>query len=267
MKHLRIIKMCEYINQKEQVSFEDLQRVFNVSLNTIRKDVALLIADGKANKIYGGVCAKENHVNSITYNQLAVDNVIAKDYICSLVAKLINNGDTIFIDSGNTVRNIFKFLQNKRNITIVTHNVYLMYDGMEYDTVNMFALGGMLNRKTASFVGNAAINRLETLNINKAFICASGISNTGNVSNLIVAETSIKKQAMMRSATNYLLVDSSKFGEISLNIFANAKEFDYIITEKTPPQEYIDYFNYNNINCIYSFSDLKGDKWNYSWNY
>ncbi len=267
MRHLRILRMCEYINQKEHVSFEDLQREFNVSINTVRRDTAQLIADGKVNKIYGGVCAKERSASSVTYNQRAVANVIAKDYICSIVAKLIKNGDTVFIDSGTTIRNIFKFLKHKRNITIITHNVHIVCDAMDYDNINIFALGGLLNRKTASVIGNSFFHTMEPFNINKAFLCASGISSNGKVSNPIISEMGIKQQAIKRSITNYLLVDSSKFGEVSLNNFANAREFDYIITEKAPPQEYIDFFENNGINCIYSLSDLEDNKWNYSSNY
>lgn len=69
MKHTRIMQICEYVYQHDTVSLEQLQKQFNVSMNTIRRDVAQLVAEGKIQKIYGGVCIKENTGRLVPFTQ------------------------------------------------------------------------------------------------------------------------------------------------------------------------------------------------------
>lgn len=264
MKQSRMVEMYNYICTKERVSLDELQHQFHVSLNTVRRDIARLSKEGKINKIYGGVCAKNNYAHVVSYTERTHENENAKERICAIVGTLIDNGDTIFIDSGTTVSHLLHFLADKINVTIITHNVHLIYDALQYQyqNINVIALCGVLNRKAGCVTSNSAVKHLESMNIDKAFICASGIALDGSILNVVAYESDIKRQAISRSSHRYLLVDHSKFGKPALDTFAKVSDFDYIVTEKAPPPDYIHYFKHNDENHIHLLFDIEGAKWN-----
>jgi len=242
VKHTRIMHICEYVYQHDIVSLEQLQKEFGVSMNTIRRDVAQLVAEGKIQKIYGGVCIKENTGRLVPFAQRSAKNPSAKESIAYHAAQLVNDLDTIFLDSGTTTLNMLKHLRERKNVTVITYNVYAIFEALPMENLRVIALPGQLNRETCSFVGNAAIKALESFNIDKAFMAATGLSIQTQVTNSSMGESEIKSKAMQKSLKSYLLLDSSKFDRVSMNTYAQISDFTAVLTEAVPPPAYTGYF-------------------------
>lgn len=253
MKLKRIQKIEEYILDNKTVTLDQLANIFNVSKNTIRRDVSELVEKGTIKKVYGGVSVNSNPL--IPFDKRQIKNSHPKSLIAKKAAELINDGDIIFVDSGTTTVNLAYFLKDKKNITIITNNLNFINKCIKYDNINIISTGGSLVRNTNSFVGIDTLNLLKKYNINKAFMASTGISLTNGVTNGSPQEAEIKKLVISKSNLVYVLIDYSKFGTSSLMTYCSIGDIDYLITDKVPPEEYIEFINKNDVNLIIAQDD------------
>ncbi len=238
MKNIRLEQMERYIIQKDSVSMEDLQAHFDTSMNTVRRDVALLMKKGTIEKVYGGVCARK--AEQLTpFDARTIKHPEAKTLIGRRAAELVEDGDTIFLDSGTTTLHVVQNLAKKQNITIITYNLHAIMAAVPYPNLTIISLPGQLHRKTSSFTGLETARFLKAYNIKTAFMAATGLSLSGGVTNASPLEYELKITAMERSAKSYLLLDSHKFGQTALMTYAQLSGFAGVITEAEPAQEYV----------------------------
>ena len=248
MKTHRIKNVEEYILKNESVSLDKLCDVFKVSKNTIRRDIKELLEKRKIKKIYGGVTINQKKL--VPFEERNIKKHAEKKAAAGIAAEYINDGDIIFIDSGTTTMWLIDYLKNMNNITILTNNLSAIVSALPYPNLNIISLGGTLKRKTNSFVGNSTSLVLKDYNISKAFMAATGISIARGATNSSVEEYELKKLIVEKSDEIFLLVDSSKFDIISLMTYSPLENLDYIITNKTPPKKYTDFFRKNKINLL-----------------
>lgn len=231
MKSFRLRRMEQYILEKENVSMEELCEEFDVSMNTIRLDVAALVKKGSIKKVYGGVCS--NRQNSLVpFEERKMRNSDMKKAVCRAVADLVEDGDIIYIDSGTTTMYLTDYLDKHKNVTVLTNNLNVIMRAVPYENIQVICLPGILERKTNSFVSAETGKILERYNIKKAIFSATGVTESGDVTNSSSLEYEIKREAMRNSEKKYLLLDSSKFGKSALLTFAHVADMDQIITDE-----------------------------------
>lgn len=246
MRSKRIDLVENYIINHKTVSLDKLCEVFDVSKNTIRRDLSVLVEKGTIKKVYGGVTINENQ-ELVSFEERNFKNSNSKILIGKAAAEFIEDGDTIFLDSGTTTVNIIDFLKDKKDITIFTNNVTAICKAMHYSNLSIICLSGILNRKTQSFTGLHSTDILKSYNINKCFMTCTGISIKRGVTNSTKEEFKIKKTAITRSAECFLLADSSKFDHVSLMTYCEIDDLDYIVTDKEPNEKFVQYFEDKNI--------------------
>ncbi|OBR90645.1 glucitol operon repressor [Clostridium ragsdalei P11] len=250
MKSKRINQIEEYVLNKNTVTLDTLTDVFNVSKNTIRRDIQELIKRGNIKKVYGGVASNSKLLSPFNENQ--IKNTYTNGLIAKAASRFVKDGDIIFIDSGTTTLNMGDFLKDKNNLTIVTNNLNFIINCLKYTNLNIISTGGTLNRKTNSFSGIDSLNLLKNYNINKAFMNATGISLTNGVTNSSPLESEIKKIAVKKSSEVFILADYSKFDICSLVTYCNLDDIDYLITDKFPPEAYNQLIEKSSIELIVS---------------
>jgi DeoR family myo-inositol catabolism operon transcriptional repressor len=256
MKSYRISRMEQYIIDKEHVSMEELCRVFDISINTCRLDVAELCSKGTIKKVYGGVSSiKENSL--IPFEQRKMTNSNIKKEIGREAAEIVEDGDIIFIDSGSTTMYILDYLTDKKNVTVITNNLNAIVRGVQLPDVQIFCLPGTLDRRTNSFVTSDTAKTLARFNIKKAFIATAGISELGDVSNSSPLEFEVKRAAMAHSAKKYLVADSSKYGKSSLLNFTTLGEMDAFFTDDAIDRKAAIYCEQNKVRLV---TACKGEK-------
>ncbi len=236
MRTTRIEEIREYIYKHKAVTLDNLCEVFQVSKNTIRRDIDELLEDPNIKKIYGGVTVEE--VKSfISFDKRNISNLDLKQLIAKKAADLVEENDIIFIDSGTTTFHMIEYIKNTKNLTILTNSIEVIMRSVPYSNINVISLSGVLNRETLSFTGIGSAEVLSKYNLSKAFLAATGISIIGGATNSFPSETEIKQAALQKSQKNYILADHTKFNEVSLMTFSNLENIDSIITDKLPGQE------------------------------
>lgn len=246
MKSFRLRRMEQYVLEKENVSMEELCREFDISMNTARLDVAQLVNKGTIRKVYGGVCS--NRQNSLVpFEERKTKNNESKRAICRAAAELVEDGDIIYIDSGTTAMYLVDFLENRKNITILTHNLNAIMRALPMPDLQIICLPGTLERKTNSFVSADTGRVLERYNIQKAFLAAAGVTANGDVTNSSPLEFEVKRAALENSGHVYLLIDSSKFGKSSLLTYASIADMEKVIADEDADKLLVELCAQNNV--------------------
>lgn len=238
MRNDRLTEMGKVIAQSGTVSMTELCDLFHVSMNTVRRDVAELRRRGDVEKVYGGVCAVENSGNVLrpfAERQNIAD--AAKRAICREAAKLLEDGDVVFVDSGTTMVHLVDNLANRKELTIITNNLALVQQAILYDNLRIIVLPGQLRRKTNSLTGMETVRALRQYNIRKAFLAATG-STCAGVTNSSPQEYEIKRTALECSAERVLLLCKEKFGHAGLMTYADFRDFQYIVSDQPLDEPY-----------------------------
>ena len=247
MKVSRLNSIEQYVISRETVSIDELCEVFGVSKNTIRRDLNELEMRGHITKVYGGVTATVPSGAVPTPIRSSL-NTVDKSLIGRLAAEEVEDGDTIFIDSGTTTLCLLRFLVAKKRITIITHSLGALSEASKYDNLNIISLGGIY---TDSFVGLSAIEALSSMRINKAFMGATGVSLTAGMTNTTFLEAEIKRAVVHRADSIYGMADSSKIGREAIVTFCHLKDLTAFITDREPPKEYVDLCRQENVKLRY----------------
>ena len=231
MKSFRLRRMEQYILEKENVSMEELCTEFDVSMNTVRLDVATLVKKGSIKKVYGGVCS--NHQNGLVpFEERKMKNSERKKAVCRVAAALVEDGDIIYVDSGTTTMYLADYLDQHKNVTILTNNLNVIMRAVPYENIQVICLPGILERKTNSFVSAETGKILARYNIKKAIFAATGVTENGDVTNSSSLEYEIKREAMRNSEKKYLLLDSTKYGKSALLTYAHLGDMDKVIVDE-----------------------------------
>ncbi|KMY48595.1 DeoR/GlpR family DNA-binding transcription regulator [Peribacillus loiseleuriae] len=247
IKVKRINLIRDYIFEHQTVSFDELVNVFNVSKNTIRRDIQLLVESGDIKKVYGGVAV--NHSTLVSFTDRITRNQQQKVIIAQSAAQYVEDGDIIFIDSGTTTLEMFEFLKTKE-LTIITNNLDFIINSLPFENLNVISTGGMLERKTKSFAILKKMDLLMAYNINKAFMASTGISITNGVTNSSPLENEIKQTVVERSSEVYLLVDHFKFDKSAVMTYCTLDKIDYLITDTLPDETYQEFAKSNGIHLV-----------------
>ncbi|MDQ0199394.1 DeoR/GlpR family DNA-binding transcription regulator [Neobacillus ginsengisoli] len=247
IKEKRIKKIQEYVIEHQSASLDELVTVFDVSKNTIRRDVQELVDRGELKKVYGGVSVVHKKLES--FQERRVRNQERKELIAKKAASYVEDGDFIFIDSGTTTIEMLEYLKDKQ-LTVFTNNIDFIVGSLPFEKLSVITIGGMLERKTKSFVNPRNMDFLKDYNIKKAFMASTGISLSNGVTNASPLESELKKIVVNRSAEVYLLVDHDKFDKYGLMTYCGFDEIDYIVTDKLPNETYQEYAMKNGIQLV-----------------
>ncbi|MBI1224581.1 MAG: DeoR family transcriptional regulator [Bacteroidetes bacterium] len=222
-------KIVNFVEEKGEASVKELSDHTNASEATIRRDLIQMAEAGLIFRTHGGAM-KLSLVNpTFTFAQKAARNLDKKDYLCSLAAKEINDGDTIFMDCGSTVFSLCPFLKNKQ-IKIITNSLPVIYE-LTGTKVSINLIGGEFDTERQAAHGSMAVEHIRRYHADKAFIGTDGFSVEEGLSANSEREAEISLAMIDRAKTVYLLCDSAKINKKAYFQFATLKQVDTLVTD------------------------------------
>lgn len=243
--------LLKLIKEKGIISYEELAKETFCSESTVRRDINEMANQGLITKIYGGASVNESTSNESSTLIRQTENTNKKRIIAEHAIKLLKDGASMFLDSSTTSAQLIPLLKDFRRSFVVTNSLDNAILLSNNTTLDVFVIGGSLQRRTNSLGGVTSSDLINSFNCDFAFISCKGIDNNGNITDASF-ETQKAKQLMVKSAKkSVLLVDSSKFDSTYLLTTLSIKDIDIIITDKMPSQEFISLCNSNNIELIY----------------
>lgn len=249
MKTKRINEIEKYVKENESATIDELSNEFNISINTVRRDINELEQRGTIEKVYGGVRAKKE--NLINFTQRSTSHAKEKRIIAEKAASFIEENDVVFIDSGTTTIAVLDFLDPKLRCTVITNSLDIIERIVSFPNVTLFVVGSLFRKQTRSFVTMSAEKIVMHLNVNKAFMAATGVSIKNGVTNSSQEEYWIKKEVSETASQVFLLVDNSKFERAALLTYSNFDNVSYVVTDQEPNKAYLKFFDEKDIRVIY----------------
>ena len=243
MRTKRIDLIEKYITEHKTVSLDTLCEVFQVSKNTIRRDVGQLVTDGSVKKVYGGVSAVGSGSEFQTLTTFTDRNLILakeKNAMCRHAATMIEDNDIIFIDSGTSTQALIDYIAHKHCV-IITNSLQVSCRALPYPNLTIISLPGKLNRDTLSFAGSESEQYLGSYNITKAFMSCTGVSIENGLTNATMEEYLIKKTIVNNCRNVILMADHTKFGKFTLRTYCSLSDIHQIVTDQMPDAEISDY--------------------------
>ncbi len=258
MRVQRLEAIAAYIQKEGSVSIQQLCEEFQVSVNTIRRDLDALVQEGAVKKVYGGVVAAGRTEDASTpltreLMDFQVRNrecLNEKQKIGRKAAEFVQHGDTIFLDSGSTTLQMIPYLAEKKNVTIITYSIPAIAELVNYPQIHTIALPGVVLGRTASLVGHATCVALAQFNCVKAFMGCTGLSLSRQLTNATFEEFEVKQVALRHSKLHYLLADHEKFDHAALMSYGEIGAMDYLITDQLPTEAYQQYFDEQQVTVI-----------------
>jgi DeoR family transcriptional regulator of aga operon len=232
----RRFKILDIINSQGQVAVNELSNFFHVSEVTIRNDLSHLEGKGLLIKTRGGALKIQSVGIDQHLNEKAKINSKDKQAIGKKAADIINDNDTILIDSGTTTVEIAKNLAGKKNLTVLT-NALNIASQLINDEIKVILLGGMLRSNSLSLVGPIAEKSIKNFYCDKCFIGVDGIDSTSGIYTPIPEEANLNKLMIEISKEIIVVTDSSKFKRKSFGFIAPISKINMIITDSKIPED------------------------------
>ncbi|MEM3658556.1 MAG: DeoR/GlpR family DNA-binding transcription regulator, partial [Candidatus Hadarchaeum sp.] len=224
----------------------------SVSPMTIRNDLAALARKGLIEKVHGGAVVKEPIAAEPSYYEKATRNLEEKRRIGCKAAEMIEEGMAVFIGNGTTTMEIVRALKEKPvpNIRVFTNALTHAVELAEIPGIEVYIIGGRLRNISYALVGPLAQRSLEGIYFDLAFLGANGISipHGATIPSLEEAETA---QAIVKRAQRVaLVIDHTKFNIVMHSQVVNFAEISIVVTDMSPPPEYMQLFSDLGINLI-----------------
>jgi len=243
--------ILEKLQEDKKVVVSELSKQFNVSEETIRRDLDKLDKDGVCVKSYGGAVINESTNIDMPFNIRKKRNVEGKKKIAELVAGLINDGDHIILDASTTAVFIAKAIKHKQNLTVITNSIEIMIELSDVSDWTIISSGGSMKEGYLALLGPKAIEGLSSYNVEKAFISCKGIDLDKGITDGNEQFSQVKQTMLKSSKTCVLAVDSSKFSTVAFSQICTLDQLNMVVTDKKPSEAWLGYFDKVGVKCIY----------------
>jgi DeoR/GlpR family transcriptional regulator of sugar metabolism len=225
-------RILEWLQEEGSARVRDLSDVLGVSEATIRQDLERLEGEGHIVREHGGayLSSVPQQVRSMDLHHLV--NMTAKRRIGAAAARLVNDHETIILDSGSTTTEIATNLGDRQNLNVITNalNIALTIGALPSCTVLM--PGGQFKAPTLSLSGERSAAFFEGLYAEKLFLATAALSLDVGLTYPSIADLYVK-QAMINVASRvYLVADSTKIGRVSLSRLVGLDAIHTLITDE-----------------------------------
>jgi len=233
--------ILEMLEQKGEVQLQHLKEFFpEVSLMTLRRDLTNLENEGCLIRTHGGAVSARKvaafNGEEDAYARRASENIEAKLKIAGKAVPLMERGRSVYFDAGSTIMCLARQLPDD-SFNIVTSGANIALEILKKQRTSVITLGGFVNRNTLSVSGPSAVSLLDAINIDIAFMSASGFSIDSGLTVSNVHECELKRKVVNRSKKVVLLLDTGKINRNMTFTYANLEDIDIWVAEKTPPAD------------------------------
>ena len=234
-----------------KVIVSDLSTEFNVTEETIRRDLEKLDKEGLAKKTYGGAIVLDSHGADLPFNVRKRVNANLKENIAQKIADLIRDGDSIILDSSTTAISVTKYIKNRENLTLITNSVEILLELSDKSGWKILSTGGKLKNGSLALVGASAEQMIRDYHVHIAVCSSKGIDMNMGISDSNEEDATMKKAIFSSADRKILAIDSTKFNRRSFVKVFSVSDVDTVVTDEKPSDEWIEFFEKNQVELIY----------------
>ncbi len=224
-------KILELLRTNQKVSVNELASLFSVSRPTIRTYLRSMELNGHLIRTHGGAIQKSKAGFELNTQQKRIVNLDEKRRIAQTALSMVENGDTIMLDTGTTTMELAKILHNKKNIKVVTNDIEIARMLEDIETCETILIGGIIRKGFHCTVGLQGVDACSQLSVDKAFMASNSFSREKGATTPDLLQAEIKKAMLSIAGKVILLCDSSKIGKVSFARFASVEQIHVLVTD------------------------------------
>lgn len=230
----RRIKILEVLKTHGQVNVNDLSESLGVTGVTIRNDLAQLEKKRVLIRARGGAIKLEQNFIDEDYplSDKQKKHLFEKREIGKRAAELIEESNTIIIDSGSTTYELAKNLKKFNDLTVITNALNVAILLAEYKNINVIVPGGMLKKNSLSLVGILAERGFKDYFCDKLFLGVDGFDLDFGISTPNLEEAHLNQIMIEISKEVIVITDSSKFQRRGFAFIAPVNKINTVVTDK-----------------------------------
>ena len=239
LAHQRQEEIVQEVHAKGSVLVKELAKKYNVTEDSIRKDLAILQKQGLLKKTYGGAVKIKNRMHDVYVSERLGKNMEQKQVLANKAYECIQDGDMIFLENSTTNIELARLIfQTKRNITVVTNMIEILMLATHTSYDKFVFIGGNLNPEKDAFIGAVTNEQIEKYHFDKAFVSTVAVDLASErVYNNDVEGALTKKTVIASSARSYLLLESKKLEMEGGYEFALLDQFTKVILDNQPEEK------------------------------
>lgn len=223
-------QIVDMLQRNPQIRIDELAKRLGVSVVTIRRDLQYLEEKKQITRFYGGAAVSKEAAGYVD------DVTIYRELIAKYAATLVDDGDTIFINTSSNALDIIRYIKG-RHVTVITNNGRAISQE-KAEGVDLILTGGEVRHPKEALVGDFATRNLQNIFAKKAFVGCAGISAATGMSTEIANEVNVNR-LMIEHTTQavYLLADHTKVGHNSSFTSCGIDMVKHLITDEQASEE------------------------------
>ena len=230
----RLDMIRKAVKSERRVVVADLSRLFDVTEETIRRDLDKLEEEGLVARTYGGaVLNADSSAERIEFLRRAETHPEEKRVIASLAARVIPQTATIAADASSTVVETLQALKKRAGLTVLTYSVRAISQPEDTE-IRFISSGGLVDKSTYAFTGPMAQKTIGSYRTEIVMISCKALNMDGGIYDSNEDEVELKKTMIAGGQKTILLADHSKFDRIAFVRSADIADMDMVITDKKP---------------------------------
>lgn len=244
-------KIISLLEERNSVLVPELSKIFNVTEETVRRDLEKLEVEGLLKRTYGGAVINDSINSELPLKIREGTNIEGKQAIGIKVAEYIKDGDTIMLDSSTTALKVAEQIKDKKKITVITNSVNVVTELSNARDCKIISTGGNLRENAMSFVGHLTENSIRNFNVDLAVICCKGLDLQREITESNDMEAEVKKAMLKAADKTFLVVDYTKFNKVSFIKMLKFEDIDCIFTDRKLSEEWEQTLSNRNVELVY----------------
>jgi len=238
-------EILEIINLEKSIKVDDLSNRYNVTEQSIRRDLNEICSRGLATRIHGGARIV-NSISNLAYEKRRLVFSDAKEKIGKLAAGLIPNNCSIMLNIGTTTEKVARALYSHENLIVISNNVNIINLLIGSESKELILAGGVVRQSDGAIIGENTVEFISKFKADFAIIGASALDEDGSILDYDSKEVSVAKSILNNSRKKILVCDNSKFGITAPHRICEISEIDIFVTDLNPPKRFREIAKNNN---------------------
>lgn len=235
-------EIIEILNQKKSATVEELAKELFVSEATIRRDLKAMEQIGLLRRSHGGASLFKSTAEESAFAMREQEHTAEKRLIANMALRFIKNSSCIFMDSSSTTGMIIPLLEPFKYLSVITTGLRNAIMLSQTSNTRIHIAGGTVQNHSNSILGIETLEYISRVHADVALLSCTGIDLESGITDASIEQAKVKLQMTKNAKTVLLLCDHSKFGKTFMCTDFSFGEVDYLITDKTPPVEYVEAF-------------------------
>lgn len=234
VSNFRHKEILERARKEGKVTVDGLADYYDVTVQTIRRDLSELAASGRLERVHGGAVVPSGVVN-IVYDERRRLNEAGKKAIALACAGSIPDGASVFMNIGTSTEAVAQELLDHENLLIVTNNMNIANILAANKSCEIILTGGVLRRSDGGLVGGLTAEMVKQFKFDFSVLGCSAIDEDGDLLDFDGQEVLVSRSAIQRSRSVMVVADHLKFQRKAPLTICSLRDVGVLFTDGTLP--------------------------------